>query len=231
MSSDTNAGKKAVALSAARLVEDGMCVGLGTGSTAAFAIAELGRRVRSEGLTVAGVPTSYASELLAREAGIRLESAGDIDTLDLAFDGADEVDTDLNLIKGRGGAHTREKVVASIAREFVVLVDESKMVDRLGSRCPVPVEVLPMARRAVEKALARLGGRPELRMGERKDGPVVTDQGFWIIDCRFTSIEDAAQLDREIKHIPGVLDHGLFVGLASRVLVGHSDGSVREMLP
>lgn len=226
---DRDVAKQAAGAKAASLVQNGMRVGLGTGSTAAFAIKELGRRMRFEDLAVTGVSTSFAAELIAREAGIPLATLGEIDSLDVAFDGADEVDPGFNLIKGRGGAHTREKIVASIANEFVVLVDESKIVDQLGSSCPVPVEIVPVAHRSVEKAIYGLGGQPELRLGTRKDGPVVTDQGFWILDCRFAPIDDPAVLDGEIKRIPGVLDHGLFVGMATRVLVGMADGSVREM--
>ncbi len=227
--SNADVAKQAAGVKAASFVQDGMRVGLGTGSTAAFAIEELGRRIRSGDLNIVGVPTSYAAEHHARKSGIPLGGLAEIDAIDVALDGADEVDSEFNLIKGRGGAHTREKIVASIASEFVVLVDDSKIVDRLGSNCPVPVEIVPLARRPVEKALCRLGGMPALRLGKRKDGPVVTDQGFWILDCRFSAIEDAARLDREIKLIPGVLDHGLFVGMATHVLVGRADGSVREL--
>lgn len=224
----SDAAKKAVGLKAASFVQDGMRVGLGTGSTTAHALEALGRRIREEGLDIVGTPTSFAAEMLARQQRIPLVSLDEIDALDIALDGADEVDPDLNLIKGRGAAQTREKIVESIAAEFIVLVDASKMVERLGSKFPVPVEILPMARTPVQRALRRLGGDPELRLGERKDGPVVTDQGFWILDCRFDRIDDPAGLDRAIKLLPGVLDHGLFIGMATRILVGHDDGSVRE---
>ena len=227
--SDRDAAKRAAGVKAASFVQDGMTVGLGTGSTTSYALIELGRRIREENLEIAGSATSYAAEIQARAVGIPLVSLAEIDSLDIALDGADEVDPMLNLIKGRGGAHTREKIVASFAIEFVVLVDESKLVDRLGSIFPVPIEILPMAHHPVEMTLRRIGGEPELRLGRMKDGPVVTDQGFWIIDCRFDSIGDAADLDRQIKMIPGVLDHGLFVGLATTVLVGGNDGSVREL--
>lgn len=227
--SNSDAAKKVAGIKAASLVEDGMRVGLGTGSTTAHALTELGRRIREEGLEILGTPTSFAAEMLARREGIPLVSLDEIDALDIALDGADEVDPEFNLIKGRGAAQTREKIVESLAAEFVVLVDASKLVERLGSKFPVPVEILPMARTPVERALRRLGGEPVLRFGERKDGPVVTDQGFWILDCRFTSIPDPAELDRAIKLMPGVLDHGLFIGMATRVLVGLEDGGVREL--
>lgn len=221
--------KRAVGEQAAALIEPGMRVGLGTGSTTAYAIKALGRRVREEGLQIVGTPTSFAAERLAREERIPLATLDDLDRLDLAFDGADEVDGALNLIKGRGAAHTREKVVAALSDRFVVLADPSKLVDRLGEKMPVPVEVLPMAVTPVMRALERLGGTPELRMGLRKDGPVVTDQGFWVVDVRFGPIDDPEALDRHLLGLPGVLDHGLFLGLATDVLVGGADGGVRHI--
>ncbi|WP_054685772.1 ribose-5-phosphate isomerase RpiA, partial [Rhodothermus marinus] len=185
---------------------------------------------REEGLHVVGVPTSYAAEQLARAEGIPLVTLADVEALDLAFDGADEVSPELNLIKGRGAAHTREKVVASLARRFVVLVDESKLVDRLGTRWPVPIEVLPMAAEPVLRQLRRMGAEPVLRMGKCKDGPVVTDQGFWVIDARFPGgIDDPHTLAVTLSTMPGVLDHGLFLGLATDVLVGQADGQVRHI--
>lgn len=232
---DRDAAKRAAGVKAASFVEGGMRVGLGTGSTTAFALEEIGRRIREDGLRISGVATSSASEQMARRLGIPLITLDDVDRLDIAMDGADEVDPALNLIKGRGAAHSREKVVASAAERFVVLADESKIVDRLGTQAPVPVEVLPMAVHPVQVALERLGADVELRMGKRKDGPVVTDQGFWILDARFDGIDDPREMDRAIKWIPGVLDHGIFVGLATETLVGREDGSVRrlvaEMMP
>ena len=214
---------------AAALVEADMRVGLGTGSTTAFVLEELGRRIREEGLKIVGTPTSSSAERLARSCGIPLVTLDEIDVLDIAIDGADEVDPHLNLIKGRGAAHTREKVVASLSQRFIVVADESKLVDRLGSKSPVPVEVLPMACQPVMRSLERLGGVSELRMGARKDGPVVTDQGFWIVDARFSSIDDPSELDRSIKHIPGVLDHGLFIGMAAEAFIGTNGGTVRHL--
>ena len=211
------------------MAENGQRVGLGTGSTTAYAIAALGRRMREEGLEIIGTPTSSAAERLAREHGIPLCSLDEVDYLNVAFDGADEVTPALDLIKGRGGAHTREKVVASLADRFVVLVDSSKLVSTLGTRMPVPVEVLPMAATPVMRALGELGARPVLRMGVRKDGPVVSDQGFWIIDAHFDGIDDPGALSREILFIPGVLDHGLFIGMATQVLVGGHGGQVRQL--
>jgi ribose 5-phosphate isomerase A len=220
--------KQSVGLRVAEWVESGMTVGLGTGSTAAHAIRALGARVRRDHLDIRGVPTSFFAERLAREVGIPVESLDTVDHIDLAFDGADEVSPVLDLIKGRGAAQTREKVVATASSRFIVLVDDRKLVERLGTRMPVPVEVLPMALAPVQRALRALGGEPVLRMGEKKDGPVVTDQGFWVIDARFDGIDHPAVLGAAIKALPGVLDHGLFCGIASDVLVGGSDGSVRH---
>ena len=213
--------KQAVGQQAAQLVQSGMVVGLGTGSTAAFMIQALGERIRRGELQqVRGIPTSFQATVLARQAGIPLTTLDEVAGVDLAIDGADEVDPQKNLIKGGGAAHTREKIVDSLAREFVVVVDASKLVERLGSRFPVPVEVLPMAVVPVMRALERLGGRPELRMAVKKDGPVITDQGNMVVDVTFAAIPDPAGLEAQINNIPGVLENGLFVGLAGRVLVG-----------
>ncbi len=230
---ETRNPKEVVGEAAAALVESGMRLGLGTGSTTAHALREIGQRIADEGLGVVGVPTSFAAERLAREYSIPLVTLDEVDALDLALDGADEVAVDgagaIHLIKGRGAAHTREKVVASAAGRFVVLIDPSKEVDQLGSKMPVPVEVLPFAIAPVERMLRDLGGEPVLRMGEKKDGPVVTDQGFWILDTRFAGIADPGVLNAAIRAIPGVLDHGLFIGMATDVLVGEPSGEVRHL--
>lgn len=232
--------KQAAGEAAAAFVTDGMRLGLGTGSTTAFAIAAIGRRVHDEGLRVAGVPTSFAAERLARQYGVPLLTVDDLglDTLapdapalDVAFDGADEVDPNLGLVKGRGGAHVREKVVAALAARFVVLADDSKRVERLGTTMPVPVEVLPMAAEAVARSLRGLGADPVLRMAKAKDGPVVTDQGLWILDARFDGIEDAEAVSDAIDWTPGVLGHGLFLGMATDLLLGRADGSVEHVRP
>ena len=231
--------KRAAGEAAAALVESGMRLGLGTGSTTAYAIRAVGRRVREEGLDVVGVPTSLAAERLARASGVPVAGLAELGldalpagapALDLALDGADEVDPALDLIKGRGAAHVREKVVAALAARFAVLVDAGKLVDRLGTTAPVPVEVLPFAEPAVSRALRALGADARLREAERKDGPVVTDQGLWVIDARFPGIDDAAALGAQIDGTPGVLGHGLFVGLATDVLVGEGGGQVRHLV-
>ena len=235
---DQDAAKQAAGAEAADLVEPGMRLGLGTGSTTAYALHAIGRRVRDEGLDVRGVPTSFAAERLARRAGIPLTTLDDLyesngsapgngPVLDLALDGADEVSPDLDLIKGRGAAHTREKIVARQAERFVVLADPTKRVDRLGTKKPLPVEVMPMAASPVMRRLSDLGADPELRMGQAKDGPVVTDQGFWVIDAAFdAAIEAPAAVDAALTACPGVLDHGLFLSMATHVYIGHPDGRV-----
>ncbi|MEM4700432.1 MAG: ribose-5-phosphate isomerase RpiA [Candidatus Nezhaarchaeales archaeon] len=216
--------KRNAALEAVKLIEDGMIVGLGTGSTAAYFIEALGEKVRG-GLKVKGIPTSYQAYLKALESGIPVVSLDEVDEVDLAVDGADEVDLALNLLKGRGAALAREKVVASAAKAFVVIVDETKIVRRLGETRPVAVETLPMAHRYVAKRLRGLGGEPRLRMaGESKDGPVVTDNGNFVIDVKFPPIDRPAELEEEIKRIPGVVEVGIFTGLAKKVIVGGAKG-------
>ena len=230
MSDLQKAAKRAVGKQVASMIKSGMKLGLGTGSTAALAIEELGIRVREEGLDVTGVPTSFASERLARQHGIPVSTLDETPELDLAFDGADEVDADMTLIKGRGAAQTREKIVAAQAARFVVLVDESKMVTRLGTKFPLPVEIVPMAAAPVMNVLRSLGAQPELRMGAKKDGPVVSDQGLWILDGMFDEITDARNVNEILLNTPGVVDHGLFIDMATDVLIGKSDGSVEHLL-
>ncbi len=225
----TDAAKKAAGEQAATFIDDGMRVGLGTGSTTAYALKALGRRVRDDGLDIRGVPTSFAAERLARQVGIPLITLADVERLDVALDGADEIDDALNVIKGRGAAHTREKIVAAQADRFVILADPSKRVAQLGTNMPVPVEVLPMAGEPVLRRLRDLGADPDLRMADRKDGPVITDQGFWVIDAHFEGIDDLQALDRALLGTPGVLDHGLFLGLVTDVLIGAPDGSVEHL--
>lgn len=213
--------KQAVAKAAADRVQSGMVVGLGTGSTTAFVIEFLGDRLRNGELSdIRGVPTSFQASVLAKQYGIPLVTLDDVTKIDIAIDGADEVDPAKNLIKGGGAAHTREKIVDSLADQFLVVVDSSKLVERLGSTFPVPVEVLPLALSPVSRALTALGGKPELRMGVKKDGPVITDQGNFVLDVTFAEIADAAALEKTINNIPGVLENGLFVNVADVVLVG-----------
>ena len=225
--------KRQAAAEAARMARPGSVVGLGTGSTTAYAIEELGRRVKEEGASFLGIPTSYAAELLARHHGIGIRTLDDVDRIDLAIDGADEVDGRMNLIKGRGGAHTREKIVASFAEYFVVVVDDSKLVEHLGQTALVPVEVLPMAVAAVTRRVKAMGGEPQLRMA---DGPApehnsfMTQQGGIILDVRFPHIEDPKALECSLNNLPGVVENGIFAGMAHLVLVGSAeDGRVTRL--
>ncbi|MEK3660827.1 ribose-5-phosphate isomerase RpiA [Paenibacillus sp. FSL F4-0236] len=214
--------KQLAAEKAVGYVEDGMKVGLGTGSTAYWAIRKLGERV-SEGLKITAVATSRASEEQARELGIPLVAFGDIDSLDLTIDGADELDSSLQLIKGGGGALLREKIVASNSTRMIVIADEGKVVNTLG-KFPLPVEIVPFAWEWTVAELAKLGCQPELRRsGEEL---YKTDNGNYIADCRFEAIEAAPKLALTIQNIPGVVDHGLFIGIAAMAIVGKLDGTI-----
>jgi ribose 5-phosphate isomerase A len=203
--------KKAAGEAAAELVKSGMVVGLGTGSTVAWTIKRLGARFLDGGLDFLGVPTSYQAENLAIASGIKLTTLNQHPDLDLAIDGADQVDFNLFAIKGGGAAHTREKVVACSARKFVIVADESKFAEHLNHG--VPVEVLPFAARLAERRLKELGGMPVLRLGKMKDGPVITDNGNFVMDVDFGVIEDPAALATRISLIPGVVEHGIFDNL------------------
>ena len=219
---DREAQKRAAAERAVAEIEDGMVLGLGSGSTAELAIAALARRMAA-GLRVTGIPTSERGAALARRLGVPLTTFAEHRRLDLTIDGADQVERGtLALVKGLGGALLREKIVASASRRMIVVVDESKLLDRLGDRTPLPVEIVRFGCEAVMDRLAALGARPELR---RRDGaPFVTDNGNYIADCRFSSIADPAQLEARLAAIVGVVESGLFLGLASKVVVGSRHG-------
>ncbi|HEY7529219.1 MAG TPA: ribose-5-phosphate isomerase RpiA [Gemmatimonadota bacterium] len=222
--------KRAAAERAAAMVEPGMALGLGTGSTAALAVEAIGRAVRAGSLPgVRGVPTSERTRELAREAGIPLTSLEETPGLDLTIDGADEVDPRLDLIKGGGGALLREKIVAVASRRNVIVVDEGKLVGRLGVRFALPVEVVRFGWRGAVAFLGGLGAAADLRR-HRDGAPYVTDEGHYIVDCRFPGgIADAAALERSIRSRPGIVETGLFLGLASVVIVAGGDGvEVRE---
>jgi len=219
MSDDREQAKQRAGRSAARAVDDGAVVGLGTGSTAAAAIRELGRRVDA-GLAIEGVPTSYQSRALARDVGIPLTTLAEA-TPDTAIDGADQV-AGGDLVKGGGAAHAREKVVDAAADRLLVVVDPTKLADQLDH--PVPVAVLPDAEPTVAAAVRDLGGEPTLRQAERKDGPVVTDNGNLVLDCAFGTVPNPGEMAATLDRIPGVVAHGLFVGLADEIHVGHADG-------
>ena len=217
--------KQAVGEFAAGLVEDGMVVGLGTGSTTAYAIQALGRRVK-EGLNIRGIPTSFQARMLAIECGIPLTSLSQDPVVDIAIDGADQVDNELFVIKGGGAAHTSEKIVACSARQFVVLIDEMKLVDILDH--PVPLEVMPDALQLVERQVSELGGKPVLRMAVHKDGPVITDNGNCIIDADFGKIARPDRLSLNLSKCVGIIEHGIFDN-AYEIFIGKTDGSIKVL--
>lgn len=210
------------AIEAAAMVEPGMVVGLGTGRAAAMFVRALARRIE-KGLDARGVPTSRRTEELARELGIPIAGLDEISSIDIDVDGADEVAPSLDLIKGHGGALLRERVVASVSSKFVILVGEEKIVPRLGTRMSVPVEVVPFAAPVSKRKLEALGGDVRLRFSEG-GGPFVSDNGNHILDAKFANIEDPASLERRIDALPGVVDCGLFIGMAHLVLVQTDSG-------
>lgn len=216
--------KQQAAIQAAALVQDGMVVGLGTGSTAFFVVAELGRRVREEGLRICAIPTSNATEAQAREEGIELTGFGAHPELDITIDGADEIEPGtLNLVKGRGGALLREKIVASAAKQFVIVADSSKYVDHLGMLCPVPVEVVPFGWENVAVHLGRLGAQVTPR--KMRDGSFyLTDEKNLIMDCVFGPIADPQTLGQAIHNLVGVVEHGLFIHMATQAIIAGAEG-------
>lgn len=218
--------KKRVALEAVKHIEDGFVVGLGSGSTAAYVIAEIGRTIRQNGLKVMGVASSSQAYLIAVQSAVPLTTLDEHPVLDLDIDGADEIDRQLNLIKGGGGALTREKVLASAAKKVIVVADETKLVDKLGSTVKVPLEVLPFAVAIAITAIEELGGNPLLRESKGKVGAVVTDNGNYLIDVDFGPIGNAKELNQQLKLVPGVVETGLFIGLTDRVYLGKKDGIV-----
>ncbi|KAL4203360.1 hypothetical protein AMTRI_Chr01g103600 [Amborella trichopoda] len=218
--------KRALARRAVGLVKSGMVIGLGTGSTASLAIEELGKIIAQGKLKdVTAVGANYQSRVLARQFGVKTVDLNDVNYIDIAFDGADEVDVNKNILKGGGAAHTLQKVVDSMANECVILVDQSKVVLQLGSTFPVAVEVLPPAITPVLRRLISLGGVPEIRSALRKDGPVITDLGNMVLDVSFPGgIQNPAELEKSINMIPGVVENGIVVGVATSVLVAIQDG-------
>lgn len=221
----SDSAKKRAGERAAEYVENGQIVGLGTGSTAYFAIVRLGELVR-EGLEIRGIPTSETSATLAREQGIPLIDFSVADRIDITIDGADEVDRSLNLIKGGGGALLREKIVARATTTQIIVADDSKLKPELGA-FPLPVEITPFGWQATQSRIRALSCDPELRM--MNSDPYVTDNGNYILDCPFETIKNAAALETELRSIPGVVECGLFVGLTNRVIIGNTDGTLLEL--
>ena len=215
-----SSNKQRAAAAAAELITDGMVLGLGTGTTASYLVQILGERVR-QGLRIQGVPTSEATRQLAVAEGVPLTTLEEQPVLDLCLDGADEVDPELNLIKGGGGALLREKIVASAARQRIIMVDVSKCVECLGA-FPLAVEVIPFGWEVTRRQLEQFGGVPTLRQREGK--PFVTDQGHYIIDCALSQIEDAPRLNHQLNQLPGVVENGLFVDMTDRLIIGSPDG-------
>jgi ribose 5-phosphate isomerase A len=210
--------KEAAARASLRFIKDGQVVGLGTGSTAAYFVSLLGEQVRG-GLKIRGIPTSERSREQAASLGIPLTTLDECQSIDVTVDGADEVDPQLRLIKGGGGALLREKIVASATTQLVIVADATKRVPVLG-KFPLPVEVIKFARALVAKRIAALGADVELRL--QPDGkPYLTDENNYILDCRFGQIEDADALAWQLSDMPGVVEHGLFIGMASVVLVAY----------
>jgi ribose 5-phosphate isomerase A len=216
--------KKEAAEAAAAQVKSGMVVGLGTGSTAKYAIDALGRRVAEEGLKILGIATSERSDAQARALKIPMTSFADVSRIDLTIDGADEVLLgSLTLIKGHGGALLREKIVASASARMAVVADESKIVSKLGQLVSVPTEVVPFGWQVTAKRLAKLGGKPKLRLA-RDGSPYVTDGGHYILDCAFGKMNDPAKIARELDATVGVVEHGIFLNLATEVFIGGPGG-------
>jgi len=216
--------KQAAARAAVQLVESGEIVGLGSGSTSTHAIRFLGERVRA-GLKIVGIPTSQKIKQLAEQLGIPLTTLEEHSRIDIDIDGADEIDPQLNLIKGGGGALLREKIIASVSRRFIVMADSSKQVKHLG-RFPLPVEVISFAQSLIKPQIEALGAQVSLRT-YAYGNPYVTDEGHHILDCRFGEISDPPRLADALRRIPGVVEHGLFIGMAEMALVGKNGKVVR----
>ena len=214
--------KQRSAEAACEYVKDGMIVGLGTGSTAEFAVKKIGELVRN-GLSIRGIPTSDTTKILAESEGIPLIDFSETMFIDLTIDGADEIDASLNMIKGGGAALLREKIVASASREEIIIVSSSKLVQQLGA-FPLPVEVIPFGWQVVFNQLESLQGNPELRL--KQGQPSVTDQGNFIVDCQFRKIENPEQLEQHLNMIPGVVENGLFINLCTRVIMADGENII-----
>lgn len=213
--------KRNAALEAVKDVKDNFIIGLGSGSTVAYAIEEIGKKMKREEIRVLAVPTSYQAFALAVKHGIPATTLEEHPTLDLTIDGADQIDEELNLIKGMGGALTREKIVASASKKLVIIADERKKVKFLGENDqPVPIEVLPFAAPIAMYRIKEIGGKPILRESNQKVGPVITDNGNVIIDAVFGLVHEPVELERKLRDIPGVVETGLFIKMADTVYIG-----------
>ncbi|WP_295680830.1 ribose-5-phosphate isomerase RpiA [uncultured Fibrobacter sp.] len=221
--------KKAAGVRAADMIKDGMTVGLGTGSTAAHMVNRLAERIKTEGLNVVGVSTSWSTTLQCRSLGIPLKEMGEVSHLDMVIDGADEIDDNKNLIKGRGAAHLLEKIVASMTDNYVIIADSGKKVSKLGEKFAVPLEIIPGAIAVVTERVKKLGGDLKVRMGAPgKDGPVISDSGNLIADAKFGIIDNPDKLARDLEHIVGIVGHGLFVGIVTKVILADAEKGLVE---
>ncbi len=222
MSIDRSQQKKNAGYRAAEYVEDGMVVGLGTGSTARYAIEKIGQRIKEENLDIVGIPTSVKTEERAKKAGIDIVELDEADKIDLTIDGADEVDPEMNLIKGGGGALLREKIIAYNTNNYIVIVDPSKMVDILGESFDLPIEILSIWQKGISDSVEGLGCEAQLR---KDDGSVYkTDNGNNILDCDFGKIKDPEGLSQKLNSIPGVIENGLFLGVSDKIIIGNEKG-------
>jgi len=218
--------KKITGLEASKKVQEGMTIGIGTGTTAYWCIVELGKRVK-EGLSFKAVPTSNQTKLLAASLNIPLIELNEVEYLDLTIDGADEIDPKLQLIKGGGGALLQEKIVASASRQLIIIADSSKLVPQLGA-FPLPVEVVPFGWKQVQRRI-RHSHQIEVSLRMSNNQPFITDHGNYILDCHFQAIPDATAMSITLNNIPGVVENGLFIGMASSAIIGYPDGSVKVL--
>jgi len=224
--------KRNAVLKALEPVKSGWVIGLGSGSTVAYAVRELARLQRDRKMEFSVVPTSYQMEYLASSHGLRITSLNEVARVDYAIDGADQVrNGSLDLVKGGGGALLREKIVDSSARSFVVVVDQYKLVDYLGGKQLIPLEILPFAYSYVRSEVAKIGGKAKLRESTVKMGPVISDNGNFLVDVDFGRVQSPSKLERRLKAVAGVLETGLFVGMTDRAFVGQRNGRVKVMNP
>lgn len=221
----SNEIKQRVALKAASLVQPGMTIGLGSGTTMYWFVTALAEHVK-EGLNFTAVPTSSDMQALAEEKGIRLKTLNDVEYIDLTVDGADEIDPQWQLIKGGGGALLQEKLVATVSRKLVIIADHTKLVDTLG-HFPLPIEVIPYAWKQVKRQLEQLY-KIRISLREKNNRSFLTDHGHYILDCYFKEITDAPTLNGELNLIPGVVETGLFIDMVSGLYIGYADGSIKE---
>ena len=224
-----DAKRKAV-LKALQPVRNGWIIGVGSGTTTAYALAEISRLAKAKRFELSIVPTSHQIEHLGIAYGLRIQTMNEVHTLDYAIDGADQVEVPtLNVLKGGGGAMLREKIVDSAARKLAIVVDETKLAKHLGEKQPIPLEVLPLAYKSVQIKITNMGGRARLRESAGKVGPVVTDNGNFILDADFGQVSHPTQLDHRLKMLPGVLETGLFLKMVDCVYVGRKDGKVEVL--